>query len=241
MGDTDDTNVRGSRYSEDTTWPYRNAYSGEAMPLPANGKTGKPMFNLPSRFLVFLITFLALAGPVDARPPFGGWDLEKDVDAPTYAVAEPTSADLNIDTVVLSCEQGPDRRGLQLRLHLSGSGPLAPGMPGRLKDQPRLEIAIDGVSHRADLLFADDFVVVADSNDGAMPLLSDRLVDALQRGRRMELRFDLVQEPTGHAPDFDGTVMVELQVGRGGAAVATLRRCAADGRNQHLSGTTRGR
>jgi hypothetical protein len=191
----------------------------------------------PSRFLVIFITFLALAGPVDARPPFGGWDLETDVDSPTYAMAEPTSTDLNIDMLVLSCEQGPDRRGLQLRLHLSGSGPLAPGMPGRLKDQPRLEIAIDGISHRAELLFADDFVVVADSADGAMPLLSDRLVDALQRGRRMELRFDLLQEPTGLAPDFDGTVMVELQVGRGGSAVATLRRCAADGRNQHLGET----
>jgi len=136
----------------------------------------------------------------------------------------------------LSCEQGADRRGLQLRLYLSGNGPLASRLGGKLKDDPRVEIAVDGVSHRAELLFADDFVVVADAADGVMPLLSGKLVDALQRGRRMELRFDLVQEPTGVAPAFDGTTVVELQAGRGGSAVATVRRCADD-RPQHLAET----
>lgn len=174
-------------------------------------------------FLVFLSTVpdQAAAG---ARAP-SGWSLERDVVSPSYAVAEPASTDLNIDSVALSCEQGPHRRGLQLRLYLSGAGPLAPVGAVALKDDPRVEVAIDGISHPAELLFADDFVVVADSTDGRMPFLSDTLLDALQGGRRMELHFDLVREPRGQTA-FDSTAVVDLQAGRGGAAVATVRRCA---------------
>jgi hypothetical protein len=47
------------------------------------------------------------------------------------------------------------------------------------------------VSHSPELLFANDFVVVADSADGVMPLLSDPLLNLLQAGRWMELRFRL--------------------------------------------------
>ncbi|MPZ30797.1 MAG: hypothetical protein GEV13_07330 [Rhodospirillales bacterium] len=170
-----------------------------------------------------------------------GWDLEANVASPSYAVAEPASTDLNIDAVVLSCERGPDRRGLQLRLYLSGTGPLAPkAAAAALKDDPRVELAIDGVSQTAELLFADDFVVVADSSDGTMPLLSDSFLDKLQTGRRLELRFDLVQEPRGQAPSFDGSAVVDLQAGPGGRAVATVRRCA-DEPTQHLAETPRGR
>lgn len=168
---------------------------------------------------------LGLATTVAARTP-AGWTLEKDVDQPTYAFAEPSSSDLNIDTVVLSCEQGPARSGLQLRLYLTGTGPLMPASAGLPKADPRFEIAIDGVRHEARLLFADSFVVVADTEDGATPLLSDRLVRALQRGRKLEFSFDLVQEPAGQATAFDGRATVELQAGRGGAAVAALRHCA---------------
>ena len=172
---------------------------------------------------------LGLATTVAARAPasaMGGWTLETDVDQPTYAFAEPASSDLNIDTVVLSCEQGPARSGLQLRLYLTGSGPLMPASAGVPKADPRFEIAVDGVRHEARLLFADSFVVVADTEDGATPLLSDRLVRALQRGRKLELSFDLVQEPADQAAAFDGRATVELQAGRGGAAVAALRHCA---------------
>jgi hypothetical protein len=146
---------------------------------------------------------------------------------------EPASTDLNIDSLVLSCEQGPHRRGLQLRLYLSGIGlsgigPLAPRSAGDPKDDPTVEFAIDDMSHAVQLLFADDFVVVADSADGAMPLLSDTLLDALQAGRRMELRFHLVEVAHGRTPAFDSTAVVDLQAGPGGAAVAALRRCAGE-------------
>jgi hypothetical protein len=168
-----------------------------------------------------------------------GWGLEANVREPSYAVAEPTSTNLNIDVVVLSCEQGPDRRGLQLRLYLSGTGPLAPKVATTaLKDDPRVELVVDGVSRPAELLFADNFVVVADGADGTM--LSDAFLDKLQAGRRLELKFDLVQEPRDQAPSFDSSAVIDLQAGAGSRAVTAVRRCA-DGPAQHLAETPRGR
>lgn len=197
------------------------------------------MAHLLDRSLTIFLGLVGIGGPAMAGA--AGWTLEANVSSPSYAVAAPTSTDLNIDTVVLSCEQGPDRRGLQLRLYLSGAGPLAPKVAAAaLKDDPRIELAIDGVSQTADLLFADDFVVVADTADGTMPLLSDALVEKLQAGRQLELRFDLVQEPRGQAPSFDGSAVVDLQAGSGSRAVAAVRRCA-DQPTQHLAETPRGR
>ena len=173
----------------------------------------------------------AVAGETDIRSPAVGWELERDVETPSYAVTEPASTNLNIDSVVLSCEQGPSRRGLQLRLYLLGGGSLAPLGAGKdLKDDPAVDLKIDGLSHSAQLLFADDFVVVADFADGATPLLSDALLDVLQAGRLMELRFRFVKVAHVKAPAFDGIAVVDLQAGSGGAAVADVRRCALQGR-----------
>ena len=197
------------------------------------------MGHLLSRPLTFFAGLIGLAAP--AMAGVAGWGLEANVRDPSYAVAEPTSTDLNVDTVVLSCEQGPEKRGLQLRLYLSGAGPLAPkAAAAALKDDPRVELVIDGASQAADLLFADDFVVVADSADGTMPLLSNAFLDKLQSGRRLELRFDLVQEPHGQAPAFDGSALVGLQTGLGGRAGMAVRRWA-DQPGQHLAETPRGR
>lgn len=194
------------------------------------------------RSLALLAGLIGVAAPAmagSAGP--AGWDLEANVRNPSYAMAQPASSDLNVDTVVLSCEQGPDRRGLQLRLYLSGTGPLAPKAAGKaLKDDPRVELIVDGASQPADLLFADDFVVVADTADGTMPLLSDALLDKLQTGRRLELKFDLVQEPRGQAPSFDGSAVVNLQAGAGGRAVRIVRHCV-DEPTQNLAETPRGR
>jgi hypothetical protein len=189
--------------------------------------------------LTLLTSLVAIAGPAVAGA--AGWGVEANVTSPSYAVAPPTSTDLNIDAVVLSCEQGPERRGLQLRLYLSDTGPLAPNAAAAaLKADPRVELVVDGASQSAELLFADDFVVVADTADGVMPLLSDEFLDKLQKGRRLELRLDLVQEPPDQAPSFDGSAVVDLQAGPGGLAVAAVRRCA-DGPAQHLAETPRGR
>jgi hypothetical protein len=58
---------------------------------------------VPSMFRL-LAAPLALLLLTDEAVAGSGWELEKGVDAPSYALAEPTSTDLNIDTVVLSCE-----------------------------------------------------------------------------------------------------------------------------------------
>lgn len=180
--------------------------------------------SLATLFGLSVITGQAVGGALTGS----GWELERDVAAPSYALTEPASTNLNIDAIVLLCEQGPTRRGLQLRLYPSGTGPLAPQGTTDLKDHPTIEFSVDGVSYAVDLLFADDFVIVADSADGALPLLSAALLDVLQSGRRMELRFDLVQEVHGQAPSFDGSAVVNLQAGQGGAAVAAVRRCTGE-------------
>ena len=169
----------------------------------------------------------SVAGTADTGSSVVGWELELGVETPSYAFTQPASTNLNIDNVVLSCEQGPKRRGLQLRLYLSGAGPLAPLGAGKdTKDDPTVDLIIDGFSHSAQLLFADDFVVVTDSADGVMPLLSDALLDALQVGRRMELRFQFVKAANAQTPTFDGIAVVDLLAGPSGAAVAVVRRCA---------------
>lgn len=234
--DTDDTIPPDRDTAKIRQGRIENHVRTEAIQLPAHRETGKPM----AQFLRSPLVLFALLGALAGQPTAAGaqaltatgWDLEKDVDAPSYAVAEPTSTDLNIDSVVLSCEQGPNRRGLQLRIYLSDAGPLAPRAGGTLKDEPRFELVIDGKSHPAQLAFADTFVVVADSADGTMPLLSSQLLDAIQAGRRMELRFDLVREAKGQAPSFDGTTVLDLRAGRGGAAVAAVRRCAGEAHPQ---------
>ena len=195
------------------------------------------MAHLLGRPLTLLAGLIGFTAPAMAGA--AGWGLEPNVRDPSYAVAEPSSTNLNIDAVVLSCEQGPARRGLQLRLYLSDTGPLAPKVATMaLKDDPRVELVVDGVSRPAELLFADNFVVVADSADGTMPLLSDAFLDKLQSGRRLELKFDLVQEPRDQAPSFDASAVVDLQAGVGSRAVAAVRHCA-DGSTQHLAETPR--
>lgn len=74
---------------------------------------------------------------------------------PSYAVIEPESSDLNIDSVVLACEEAGDARVLQLQIYLSTEGPLMlkGATPQQLKDDPRAEIVIDGRVFPVALLF----------------------------------------------------------------------------------------
>lgn len=158
----------------------------------------------------------------------GGWRLEEGVSAPSYAVAEPTASTLNIDVVALVCEEAGTDRGLQLQIYLSSPGPLLPNgaPPNRMKDMARAEIAIDGQVFATDILFAGDHVVLADARRQQVPVLSDRLLDAMQAGHTMLLRFDLVSERPGAAEAFDGEAEIDLRAGPGGKAVAAVRRCA---------------
>jgi hypothetical protein len=75
------------------------------------------------------------------------------------------------------------------------------------------------------LLFADDYVVMADAQEGAFPLLSDRLMAAMQTGETMILRFNLLEESPGKRASFDGEAVVDLKGGH--QAIAAIRRCAS--------------
>jgi len=189
------------------------------------------MFPLTGSLMpLFAMLYAAAAPPAaGAAAPPAGWQPERDVAQPSYVGAAPSVTDLNIDSVVLSCEQGPGRRGLQLGLFLSDDGRLAPRAGGEAKEAPAVTVAVDGVAYPGELSFAGESGLMADAADEAVPLLSAGLIDALQAGRRLELRFDLVREADGQATAFDGMATVDLRAGGGGDAVAALRRCAEGG------------
>ena len=159
---------------------------------------------------------------------FEGWTVEQGVEPPSYAVIDPVSTNLNVDTVVLACEQAEDGKVLQLHIYLSTEGPLSPKgvAPRQLKDDPGAEIVVDGRVFPVGILFADIYAVLADGTKGMFPLLSEPLLDAMATGKTMVLRFDLVAERAGQPRAFDGEVVIALQAGAGGAAVAAVRRCA---------------
>ena len=124
------------------------------------------------------------------------WEIEQGVEMPSYAVAEPTANDLNIDTVVLGCEQSGKGRVLQLQLYLSDGGRLRPiGVsPAELADDPRASISIDGNQYPVTLMFADDHVLLADGLRGAFPRLSDHLIEAMQTPAQRAL-LDKLMDP----------------------------------------------
>jgi len=179
---------------------------------------------LPS--LLLLAGLATAAAGADRGAKTAGWQLEQGTSDPSYAVVEPSDGNLNLDTVVLACEEAPGRRVAQLQLYLSDDGPLRPRtlQATPLKDDPKAEIRIDGATFPVALLFADDYVVMADARDGALPLLSDRLLAAMQVGETMVLRFDLLEGSSATQASFDGEAVVDLKGGR--QAIAAIRRCA---------------
>lgn len=169
-----------------------------------------------------------LAGKLDND---AGWSLEQGVDLPSYALIEPRSRNLNLDVVVLACEPAEAHRVLQLQLYLTNDGPLMPDgvATGRAKHDPRAEIIIDEHVFPVGLVFAEDHVVMSDETRQMFPRLSERLLDAIEQGTTMRLRFDLVGEPAGQPAAFDAEAVVDLQAGPAdarGKAVAAVRRCA---------------
>jgi hypothetical protein len=155
------------------------------------------------------------------------WVIEQGVDVPTYATAEPTATDLNIDTVVLACERAGRSRILQLQLYLSDDGRLRPlGVsPAELSDDPRASVSIDAKDYPVSLIFAGDHVLLADGLEGAFPRLSDRLIAAMQTGRTMILKFELLARRPDRSAGFDSQAIVALQAAGAGPAIAAMRHC----------------
>ena len=90
---------------------------GRAVLLPPNRDISDFMVRLIVVVLALWALLFAVAGQfaINGHAMAAGWELERDVETPSYAVIEPESTDLNIDSLVLSCEQGPLRRGLPRR------------------------------------------------------------------------------------------------------------------------------
>ena len=197
----------------------------------------RTLLNLGRSGLAALALSAVVAGTASAASA-GGWRLEEGVSAPSYAFAEPASSNLNIDVVALVCEEAGTERGLQLQLYLSTPGPLLPNGASsqQLKDAARAEIAIDGQVFPTDILFAGDRVVLADSQRQQAPVLSKPLIEAMQAGQTMSLRFDLVSEQPGAAAAFDGEATVDLRAGAGSRAVTAVRRCAEPA-SDHMAST----
>jgi|GEM_PF-3476938 len=187
------------------------------------------------RVAAAVVAVCAVAGIGTAAT--SGWHLEEGVNEPSYAYIEPAATNLNIDLVALVCEQAGDGRGVQLQLYPSGPGPLLPaGAPAHLvKDAARAEIEIDGRVFETDILFAADRVILADAGRDRAPVLSDGLLDALQTGRTLVLRFDLVAEAPGAAAAFDGEAEIDLRTGGGAKAIAAVRRCAEPAHDLQVS------
>jgi hypothetical protein len=171
---------------------------------------------------------LAMLAGVGAAPAFAAWKFERDVEPPSYAVIEPEGANLNIDSVVLTCAAAGNATVLQLQIYLSTEGPLSPrgAASQQLKDDPRAEIAIDGRVFPVGIFFADDHAVLADETEQRFPALSEGLLDAMVTGSVMVLRFDLLAERAGQRAAFDGEAVIALNGDSGGAAVSAVRRCA---------------
>src|SRR5262249_17722526 len=120
-------------------------------------------------------------------------------------------------------------------------GPLRPrtAPATALKGDPRAEVWIDGALFPVALLFADDYVVLTDSQQGAFPKLSDRLIARMQTGKTMVLRFDLLAHDSEQSPSLDAKAIVDLQAHNGHEAIAALRRCADGSRDRRLGADLR--
>lgn len=157
------------------------------------------------------------------------WKLEPGDQPAHHAVAAPSRTNVNLANIVLACERAGDRHVLQVQLYLTDEGPLLPkgAVASQLRDEPSVEIGIDGRIFPASLLFGDDHAVVANAQVGNVAGVSDALIDAMAVGRTMTLRFGLLTRPPGTPAAFDGEAVIDLQADGGRAAVEAVRRCIA--------------
>jgi hypothetical protein len=163
-----------------------------------------------------------------------GWELQQTAGQPAFATATPSSTNLNIESVVLACEQADDGDVLQLQLYPIGDDVSIRAIgPPEWSYGRRAEIKVDGKVFLASVLFADDHVVLANETRGRFPMLSEPLLDAMMTGRTMSLRVSLDMETISRDRGVDGYATVDLRAGQGSNAVASLRRCANPTRAEH--------
>jgi hypothetical protein len=179
---------------------------------------------LDAKYIV--IAACLLVGPGGANVGTG-WELGETAGRPSFAAAIPTRTNLDIEAVVLACERADGEGVLQLQLHPTGGGLASRSIgPPVWSYGRRAEIKIDERPFPADVLFADDYAVVANETRGRFPTLSDPLLDAMATGRALVLRLSVDVETISRDRAVDGYAKVDLQAGYGSRAIAELRRCA---------------
>lgn len=173
----------------------------------------------------WLLWAVLIAGAADPPATSAGWTVREGEGQTLYAVSAPTSTTVNVTALALACEIVSGQRILQLQLYVDGDRPLLPEGARReqLRDDPRVQLEIDGVAYPARLYFAGDFATIADRTDGLLPSLSPGLAERFERGGRLMLRFDLLTEKMGGS-EFDGATTIDLKAGDAGRAIAAVRR-----------------
>lgn len=167
------------------------------------------------------------AGSQSAGSQSGGpaWTLTAGEGQNLYAVATPSKATLNLKAVVVACEITSGVRALNLQLYPATQGPLLPDGASRsqIKDEPRIRLEIDGAVLPADIYFAGEFAVVANQVAGGRPVLTPAVAAAMEKGKEMILRFDLLRDQPGATP-FDAFAVVALNSTNGAKSIGAVRR-----------------
>lgn len=162
-----------------------------------------------------------------ACPAEVGWKVTTQAETPTiFAITSPASTNLNVRAVVLACENVFEGgKSLQLQIYPTNLEPILPRGASRdsVKESPTVELTIDGKVFPVLVAFGGDYALLLDREDGTKPVLTAPLLDALEAGRSMVVRFDLVREAAGQPAAFDGELRVDLKAGEA-AAIATVRR-----------------
>ena len=174
------------------------------------------------------VLFMALAVTAFARE--SGWKLTKQDENPRiFAITEPSASNLNVKVIALTCEEVDGRKSLQFQIYPTNLEPILPVGSSRdqMKDEPRAEIVVDGQIYPTLLAFGGDYGVLMDREEGGLPVLSRPLLEAIEHGHTMIVRFDLLREPVGRPGEFDGELRIDLQSGEGSAAIAAVRRACA--------------
>ena len=167
----------------------------------------------------------------DVQDDLGGWQLEFGLDRSPFAFISPTTANVDVETIVLTCNETGRSQALQLELYPAGPLPLIPSgsTAEDLRADPHLQLSIDNRIYPVSMFFAGDRIVVADTAVGRTPGVSEALFAALRKGNELRLRFQLLPEHPGtRGHSYDGELIVELQAGRGGAALDAFRNCHPD-------------
>ncbi|MBV8407691.1 MAG: hypothetical protein JOY64_08680 [Alphaproteobacteria bacterium] len=180
---------------------------------------------LDGRYMMMVACLLVAPGLAKVG---NGWELQETAGQPAFATAIPSHTNLNIEGVVLACERADDGDVLQIQFY-----PAADDASIRAIGPPvwsygrRAEIRIDERVFPADVLLADDYVVITDATRGRFPQLSEPLLDAMAIGRTMVVRLSVDVETITRDRSIDGYAKVDLQAGHGSRAIAALRRCAS--------------